>query len=464
MQGDVALQQQPAAERARVHALVRRHGRNATAFQTLAPGFRYFFHGEACVAYVDTVRAWVGAGAPIGEPAALAGAARAFVQAAQRAGRRCCFIAAEEKLKEQWGAGLCSLGIGAQPIYDPQSWPQSLSGNRNLKEQLRRARAKGVRVRQITAEQLRSDDLRAQVMALIERWLASRDLAPMDFLLRVDPFSFADDRCFFVAERAGQLVGFAGAIPVPLRRGWFVEDLLRDPNAPNGTSELLVDGVMRWAAQSGCDWVTLGVAPLAGEVAPPLRWLRRAGGLLYDFRGLLNYKSKFQPQAWSNSYLLYPVGQSAAWSVVDTLAAFTRGGFLRFAARSLLRGSRAALRVFAALLIPWTALLVLAPTRHWFATPWIKWGWVAFDLCVVFGLLGLLRRTTTPLLTALAVAVSVDAVLTLTQAYLWNWRTALGAFEHLVVVVACAAPFTAALALWGARRRLQRAWASAAQF
>ena len=35
--------------------LVARHGWNATAFQTLEAGYRYFFHGsDACVAYIDT--------------------------------------------------------------------------------------------------------------------------------------------------------------------------------------------------------------------------------------------------------------------------------------------------------------------------------------------------------------------------------------------------------------------------
>ena len=45
-------------ERLRVLALLKRHGWNATSFQILEPGFRYWFDGdalgEACVGYVDT--------------------------------------------------------------------------------------------------------------------------------------------------------------------------------------------------------------------------------------------------------------------------------------------------------------------------------------------------------------------------------------------------------------------------
>ena len=52
--------------RVRALALLKRHGYNATSFQTLERGFRYWFDGdEACVAYADTGSAWVVAGAPI---------------------------------------------------------------------------------------------------------------------------------------------------------------------------------------------------------------------------------------------------------------------------------------------------------------------------------------------------------------------------------------------------------------
>jgi len=41
-------------------SVLKRFGWNATSFQVLEPGFQYWFDGEdACVAYVDTGRAWV---------------------------------------------------------------------------------------------------------------------------------------------------------------------------------------------------------------------------------------------------------------------------------------------------------------------------------------------------------------------------------------------------------------------
>src|SRR5262249_32756665 len=149
--------------------------------------------------------------------------------------------------------------IGEQPVWDPRSWDQVLAGNRSLREQLRRSRAKGVTVRAASADELRDGPVRAAIADLAERWLATRPMAPMGFLVHVDPFRFPEERRVFVAERNGVLVAAAGVIPVPARSGWFLEDLLRAPEAPNGTAELLVDAVMRWAAAEGCPWVTLGL-------------------------------------------------------------------------------------------------------------------------------------------------------------------------------------------------------------
>jgi phosphatidylglycerol lysyltransferase len=231
-----------------------------------------------------------------------------------------------------------------------------------------------------------------------------------------------------------------------------LEDLLRDPHAPNGTAELLVDAVMRWALARGSRWLTLGLAPLAGEVAQPLRAARRGSALLYDFEGLRRYKAKLRPRSWSPIFLAHPATQGALVSLFDALVAFTRGGFLRFGLRTLLRGPSALLALLTVLLVPWTIVLCLAPSEQWFGTVWIQRAWVAFDVGVTIALASLLHRPRRWLASVLAVAVTADACLTLVQAAFWNWRRARGAFDYFVIGLACAAPILAALVLWGARR------------
>ena len=435
----------------RVLALIQRHGWNATAFQTLEPGYRYFFTGdEACVAYIDTGGAWVAAGQPIAARDQLASVASAFLDAARAAGRRGCFFGSEDPLGE-----LGTVRIGEQPAWDPRAWPEVLRTTKSLREQLRRARAKGVAIRELTPAELDAGPTREAMARLAERWLATRQMAPMAFLVQVDLFGHSRHRRCFVAEVEGRLVGFADVIPVPAREGWFIEHLMRDEDAPNGAGELLVDAVMRWTAEHDAKWVTLGLAPLAGEVSGPLKIARAISALLYNFDGVRVYKAKLRPSEWTPIYLAHPPTQSAMVSVVDALAAFTRGGFVRFGLRTLLRGPTSALRVLAVLLVPWMLLLALAPSAAWFPAPWVKWAWVACDGLIAAALFRLVARYGRTLVTALAIATTLDAVLTLASAAAWNAPHARGVLDAFVILVACFAPIVAAVVLWGARRTRQ---------
>jgi phosphatidylglycerol lysyltransferase len=437
-------------ERERVLALLKRHGWNSTSFQILEPGFRYWFDDDdACVGYVDTGRAWVAAGSPVAPPEQLAQVSVRFVAAATAARRRVCCFATESRFRN--AAGWSSLRVGDQPIWAPEDWSTVVRGNRSLREQLRRAQAKDVTVRALVPADLEPGrPTRIALDGLIARWLASRPIAPMGFLVHVDPFTFPGERRYFVAERGGAVVGFLCAIPIYARPGWFFEDFLRDPGAPNGTVELLVDAGMRAAAAEGIPYVTLGLVPLSGEVSPWLRAARRWGKSLYDFDGLRAFKAKLKPRAWDPIFLSYPRGNGFI-AMFDTLTAFARGGLLRFGLETLLRGPAIVMRVLAVLLIAWTALLALPVSAPWFPSPAWQWGWVGFDVVLAASLLALSYRWRAVLADVLAAAVTGDAVLTLGQAIVYDLPRRRGPFDVVVAVVAISAPTVAAILLWNAR-------------
>ncbi|MGZ3457818.1 MAG: phosphatidylglycerol lysyltransferase domain-containing protein, partial [Archangium sp.] len=106
---------------ARVLELLKRHGWNATSFQVLEPGYSYWFDGEdACVAYVDTGKGWVVAGAPIASHERIPEVSARFEAHAAASGRRLCFFATEQRLLE--ATPLKALSIGEQPVWDPRRW------------------------------------------------------------------------------------------------------------------------------------------------------------------------------------------------------------------------------------------------------------------------------------------------------------------------------------------------------
>jgi phosphatidylglycerol lysyltransferase len=302
-------------------------------------------------------------------------------------------------------------------------------------------------VRPVAADELApAAPLRVAIEALIERWRRDKPMAPMGFLVDVQPFDFAEERRYFVAERDGAVVGFLAAVPVYQRSGWLLEDFLRDPGAPNGTAELLVDAAMAALGEAGSRYVTLGLAPLSGPVSGWLRAARRLSSPLYDFAGLRAFKAKLRPHAWEPIYLAHAPGTSSHLALVDALAAFAHGSFLRFGGATLLRGPALIVRVLAALLVPWTVLLALADAR-WFPAPWVQRAWVGFDVILVVALFALTWRWRHWLGVTVAAAITADAVLTPMQLALYDLPRIHG-LEWLAVAIALAGPALAALVLW----------------
>lgn len=451
--GSSALAPAKDDDRTRVLAILRRHGRNATSFQVMEPGLRYWFDEaddgspDACVAFAESSSAWVAAGAPIAAPDQVWHVGERFVAAARAAGKRAVFVCVE-----RWACGLPWLStfpIGSQPIWEPARFPDALAESRRLREQLRRARAKGVTVRKVTAADMTNPGsrVRRETEQLIARWLSSRSMPPMGFLVELHPFEFPEERRYLVAEREGKVLAFLAAVPVYRRNGWLLEDFLRSPEAPNGTMELLFAEALATLAAEGALHVTMGLAPLAG-VGGWLGAVRDHTRFLYDFEGVRAFKAKLRPVAWEPVYLAWPRGRASLSPIVDCLRAFARGSLLRFAVATLMHRRRAVTAWLAALLVPWTLLLALADPR-WFPSRAVQHGWVAFDVLVV-ALLVVLTRTWRPALArGLGLLISGDAILTAAQAVLWNLSRTSAPVELVVIAISVAAPTFAA---WFFRR------------
>jgi phosphatidylglycerol lysyltransferase len=441
-----------AAARARALELVRAHGHGATSFQILELGLRYHFDGDGCVGYADTGGAWVAAGDPVAAPERQAAVADSFCAAARRAGRRPCFFATTAAALAE--PRFSRLHIGEQPLWDPRNWDAVVAARRSLRYQLSRARHKQVTVRLVAGDELAAGQpLRAAVEQLIHRWRATKTMAPMGFMVDLQPFAQPAERRYIIAEHDGRLVGFLAAVPIYPRRGWFLEDLLRDPAAPNGTAELIIDHAMRVLAAEGAELVTLGLAPLAGEVPPWLRRVREVARPLYDFGGLYHFKAKLRPDRWEAIYLATPAERSPLVALYDALVAFARGAPLRFGLATLLRGPGLVLWAMALMLLPWTAMLAATDATRWYPAPWVKWAWVAFDGGLLVALVILAARYRHRYAIALAAIVTLDAVATLVETLWFNARQHGPPIEWLAMAAACLAPALGAAVLWGTVRR-----------
>ena len=324
-----------ARERDRVLALLQLYGAEATSFQTLEPACRYFFDGDdAVVAYFDTGSAWVTAGAPIAHATRAFEVALRFQDAARARRKRVVFFGAENIVFG--GSAFRAIKIGEQPSWNPQTFAQNAQNSRTLRQQLRRARNKDIAISRLNLGDISQSSaaVEKEMRELFTRWLRTRSMARMGFLVDFHPLLFAQEKRYWGATRQGKLIAFLAAAPIYQRGGWLFEDLVRDPDAPNGTIELLVHEAMRDLGEEGFDYATLGMAPLSG-IDGIFRHVRKHFAFLYDFHGLEAFKRKLLPSGSAPIFMLIPIDAWEPRAFADALTAFAHGSILAFGKNTL---------------------------------------------------------------------------------------------------------------------------------
>jgi phosphatidylglycerol lysyltransferase len=296
--------------REKVRDLVLAHGWNATCYQTVNPIFDYAFFPdlEAVVAYVRTRRRRVVAGAPICPPEAVAEVLNRFENLEQTPS---VYFGAGERVAERpHRAGLVSLG--AQPVWNPQTWNARALSRPSLRYQFNRAANKGVTIREWSTPEAENSGPLRQVL---DEWLAFRGLPPLHFLVEPETLDYLRDRRTFVASVGGKPVAFLNLCPIPGRNGWLTEQFPRLRRAPNGAVELLMHHAAQTVAAEGASYLTMGLVPFCCHGEPDINpfWLRavmslarRTGRRLYSIEGLDGFKSKFLPESWEPVYAVTP--------------------------------------------------------------------------------------------------------------------------------------------------------------
>lgn len=335
----------------RARRLVLAHGWNSTSYQILNPGIRHWFDGasEAVVGFVSCFGVRVAAGAPVCARERLPEVASEFERDAARTGEKVCYFCAEARLEIVYknSKNHARVLLGAQPVWQPRNWAELIAEHKSLRAQLNRARNKGVSVAEWSTEKARSNPA---LLDCLREWLAAKGLPPLHFLVEPNTLNRLDDRRVFVAERGGEVVGFAVLSPVRRRNGWLFEQFVHRPGAPNGTVELMIDRAMRALAEGGYDYATLGLSPLStrAEVAPfrnpfwlrvLLAWMRKHGQRFYNFDGLDRFKAKLRPERWEPVFAISNEPRVSPRTIYAIAAAFSQNAPVRL----FLKGFRRAL-------------------------------------------------------------------------------------------------------------------------
>ena len=126
------------------------YGWNSVSYQILNPALEFWFSSltQAVVGYTRRYRVLLVAGAPVCRTAMLADVCHEFEGFARRQGCRVCYVCAEERLRLALAflPKHAVVTLGAQPVWEPNLWPQLIQSHASLRAQLHRCRNKDVDV------------------------------------------------------------------------------------------------------------------------------------------------------------------------------------------------------------------------------------------------------------------------------------------------------------------------------
>ncbi|MDT5271283.1 MAG: hypothetical protein QOH49_3469 [Acidobacteriota bacterium] len=218
------------------------YGYNAHSLVSVASGARAWTTPEidGAVVYNESGRVWLATGDPLADEQEASHLARQFIRAAQQSGRIAAFVPTTSRFAESMaGVDLTTVKIGAAPYFDLKRWGPHGDRAKRLRAGLNQAKRAGVF---IEAVETLEERLRGEAVGLCREWLRSRRTATsFGWLFTLDLFRHAAHKRFFTARDAeGRLLGLLAASPIPARSGWYLEDVLRRPDAPPGTADLLI--------------------------------------------------------------------------------------------------------------------------------------------------------------------------------------------------------------------------------
>jgi phosphatidylglycerol lysyltransferase len=301
-------------ERERARHLVEAHGRTSLARLAWMDDKSFFFTpGGSVVSFVVQSRVAVALGDPIGPAADAAGAIAAFAAHCARRDWRPAFYQTLPDLLEHYrAAGFETLCIGHEAIVDLAAF--SLEGRpmKPLRGAVNRLQRAGARV--IVHEPPLPPRLLLELLDVSDEWLSSMRGSEKAFSLGwFDEGYLRGAPVATVVTATGRIRAFANLVP-EYQLNELTVDLMRyRREAESGTMDYLLIELFRWARERGyasfnlglCALARLGEQPGATAVERTLRFLYEHVNGFYSFKGVHDFKEKFQPR-WEPRFLAYP--------------------------------------------------------------------------------------------------------------------------------------------------------------
>lgn len=251
--------------------LVRQYGSHPLAYSSLQEGLNYFTCDEGYIAY-SKVRGILPGGPyrmVLGDPVAEQSGWRSILHELIDDGEDTTFFQISEttaRILKERGFHITPFGYEASVLF-----PFSMKGKyrSDVRRMFNRARAEGVSVRELNAEERRLAGIsKHDIEKLVQRWLTTKVVhqGELKFLARPLRHGNESEVRKFYALHHGELCGISVYDPM-YRAGevfGYTESIVRAaPDAPKGTRDLLLCTALQHFNGEGLEKCSLGLSPLA---------------------------------------------------------------------------------------------------------------------------------------------------------------------------------------------------------
>jgi phosphatidylglycerol lysyltransferase len=327
----VALRPSP-EELDRAQAILARHPQALANLALLGDKSLLFnAQGTAFLMYAVRGRTWAAMGDPIGDDAEVTELTWQFRELVDEHGGWPVFYeVTRQRLPLYLEQGMTLLKLGEEARVPLPTF--SLEGGRraSLRRWRNAVERAGCRVEILPAGA--SDALLPELQRISDDWLAAKQTREKRFSLGSFSPEYVRRFPIAVARQGDRPVAFATVWSTDAHDEMMVDLMRYASDAPPNIMTYVFTQLMLWGRDQGYQWFNLGMAPLAGlerRALAPL-WARagafifRQGESFYNFRGLREYKDRFDP-VWEPRYLASP-GALALPLILTDIASLIAGG------------------------------------------------------------------------------------------------------------------------------------------
>ncbi|HEX5364870.1 MAG TPA: phosphatidylglycerol lysyltransferase domain-containing protein, partial [Gallionella sp.] len=279
--------------------------------------------GQSFLMFAVTDRYWVAMGDPVGIPEEQEELAWELRTLADRHGAYAAFYqVGTPRIPLYLDLGLTLLKLGKEARVPLPTF--SLEGNQraSLRQSCNRLMREGLSFEIVPASGV--DAILPELQIISDRWMMDKQTREKRFSLGFFNADYLRRCTIALVKKEGRIIAFANLWELESRDELSMDLMRYEPGTANGLMDYLIVSLLLWGKAQGYRWFNLGMAPLSGLEQHPLAplWNKigntifRLGNEFYNFDGLYQYKSKFDP-VWQPRYLAAPAGLSMASALLS---------------------------------------------------------------------------------------------------------------------------------------------------